>query len=105
MFLRDMAFNLSPQAEAYRHPDPEIEEQIACIEAVARVPQQEKKWGKSAVSLAWPGLSPVYDAILAEHRRAPGTPMGSNNIPFYHRLIVALRRCSRPRPGYYPPRR
>jgi Protein of unknown function (DUF2748) len=41
----DMLFNLTPQADVYKREDKEEEEAIACIEALARVPQQVIKWG------------------------------------------------------------
>ncbi|ADE29545.1 DUF2748 family protein [Rickettsia prowazekii] len=43
--FKDMQDNLSPNAEVYKNKNPEIEEAIACIEALARVPQQTIKWG------------------------------------------------------------
>lgn len=60
LYLADMAFNLAPDADAYRHPDPLVEEAIAVIEAVARVPQQVHKWGHGLVAAAWPGLYAFY---------------------------------------------
>lgn len=74
--LRDMAFNLAPQAEAYRRDLPAEEEAVACIEALARVPQQAVKWGGLATGQCWPGLSRLYEedvipaAIGAYERRA-----------------------------------
>ncbi|MDF2964807.1 MAG: hypothetical protein K0Q51_195 [Rickettsiaceae bacterium] len=41
----DMLFNLAPQADVYRRDDKDEEEAVACIEALARVPQQVIKWG------------------------------------------------------------
>lgn len=70
-FFSDMAFNLEPQADSYRHADPLIEEAIAVIEAVARVPQQIHKWGASAVACATPQLYRFYETqVLAGCRRA-----------------------------------
>lgn len=43
--FKDMQANLSPSADVYKSKNPEIEEAIACIEALARVPQQAVKWG------------------------------------------------------------
>lgn len=59
--LRDMAFNLAPDADAYRSDNPEEEEAILCIEALARVPQQSIKWSDSITRLCWPNLSHIYD--------------------------------------------
>ncbi|MCI5050004.1 MAG: DUF2748 family protein [Rickettsiales bacterium] len=58
--LEDMQANLTPRADAYRHHNPEIEEAIACVEALARVPQQVIKWGHAATQYAWPNLYPIY---------------------------------------------
>lgn len=102
-FLDDMAFNLSPQAEAYRRADPVAEEQIACIEAVARVPQQVTKWGHDAVAAAWPELYRFYyGPILAGCRAAIRNPAPSQNMPLFQMLAIMVRRRLRNRPGYYP---
>lgn len=103
MFLSDMAFNLAPQADVYRHPDPRVEEEIACIEAVARVPQQVTKWGHEAVAAAWPELYRFYyGPIIAGCRAAISGPAPDPNLPFIQSVSIALRRLLRRRPGYYP---
>ncbi|WP_371219838.1 DUF2748 family protein [Orientia tsutsugamushi] len=43
--ILDMISNLEPKAEVYKRDDPDAEEAIACVEALARVPQQVIKWG------------------------------------------------------------
>lgn len=43
--ILDMQSNLLPAADVYKRTDPEAEEAIACVEALARVPQQVMKWG------------------------------------------------------------
>lgn len=58
--LEDMAFNLAPDADVYKRPDPQEEEAIACIEALARVPQQAAKWGHAATRACWPKLYALY---------------------------------------------
>lgn len=58
--LADMAFNLAPEADVYRRANPIEEEAIACIEALARVPQQVNKWGHDVTRLCWPNLYKVY---------------------------------------------
>lgn len=60
MMVDDMLFNLAPEADVYRHPDKRVEEAIACIEALARVPQQVKKWGASACRAFMPNLYNKY---------------------------------------------
>ncbi len=58
--LRDMAFNLAPDADAYRRDDPREEEAIICVEALARVPQQAMKWGHAITRMCWPNLYAIY---------------------------------------------
>lgn len=43
--IQDMIFNLEPKADVYKRDDPDEDEAVACIEALARVPQQVIKWG------------------------------------------------------------
>jgi hypothetical protein len=56
----DMAFNLEPKADVYSNSNKNIEEAIACIEALARVPQQVNKWGHRSTRYLWPNLYKVY---------------------------------------------
>lgn len=58
--IDDMLFNLKPEADVYRNPNPEIEEAIACVEALARVPQQVMKWGYVTTKTMMSGLYEVY---------------------------------------------
>lgn len=58
--IEDMQFNLAPKADAYERADPVEEEAIACIEALARVPQQMVKWGHRMTKRAMPNLYHVY---------------------------------------------
>ncbi len=58
--IEDMKFNLAPVADVYKNSDPEIEETIACIEALARVPQQVMKWGYLTTMATMQGLYKVY---------------------------------------------
>lgn len=60
MMMEDMLFNLSPQADAYSRENPVEEEAIACIEALARVPQQVNKWGYRATRILMPNLYKLY---------------------------------------------
>lgn len=103
LYLADMAFNLAPDAEVYRHPDPLVEEAIAVIEAVARVPQQVHKWGETSVSLAWPGLYQFYfGTVIPGCEAAVLGPQKPVNITELHKLRMFIRRQLRARPGYYP---
>ncbi len=58
--FEDMLFNLTPIADVYKRDDPEEEEAIACIEALARVPQQVNKWGRKATKIMMKELYKVY---------------------------------------------
>ena len=58
--LADMAFNLTPDHEAYRRSDPQAHEAMQCMEALARVPQQVIKWGHSTTSLCMRQLYHLY---------------------------------------------
>ena len=103
LYLADMAFNLAPDADVYRNPDPLVEEAIAVIEAVARVPQQVHKWGHSGVRLAWPNLYRFYySTIIPGCMRAVPQPISAQNINKLQLFKARLRRRFRPRPGYYP---
>lgn len=58
--LSDMMFNLAPKADVYQRDDAVEEEAIACVEALARVPQQVVKWGHAVTRHAWPNLYRIY---------------------------------------------
>ena len=104
MFLADMAFNLAPESDAYRHPDPEAEEAIACIEALARVPQQVHKWGEEAVRFGWPQLEGFYTTHVLAGCIAAAKWQGVAVAPFtlWQRVRITLTRLRQPKPGYYP---
>lgn len=65
--LGDMMFNLAPVADVYSHSDKNIETAIACIEALARVPQQANKWGHECTAYLWRNLYKFY-----YHKVIPG---------------------------------
>ena len=58
--IEDMLFNLSPKADVYKKDDPVEEEAIACVEALARVPQQTNKWGKIFAKIFMQELYNIY---------------------------------------------
>lgn len=79
MMCQDMAFNLTPVADAYKRDDPVEEEAVACIEALARVPQQAVKWGHPLTRALWPNLHSFYyntviPDILRSHEELTGHP-------------------------------
>ncbi len=103
LYLSDMAFNLAPDADVYRSADPLVEDAIAVIEAVARVPQQVHKWGHAGVLQAWPNLYPFYyNTIIPATIAAAGTPIPDQTMDKYQLLKAKIRRKIKPRPGYYP---
>lgn len=103
LFLGDMAFNLAPDAASYRHPDPLSEEAIACIEALARVPQQVNKWGHTLVARAWPQLYALYyGQVIPGCITAAGQPVPAVSRGLGQRLMVFFRQKLRKRPQYYP---
>lgn len=58
--IEDMKFNLAPVAAVYKRSNPEATEAIACIEALARVPQQANKWGYLTTRYTMQNLYKVY---------------------------------------------
>ena len=58
--FEDMAFNLEPKADVYANENKVVEEAIACIEALARIPQQRYKWGEATVKFLTPHLFKIY---------------------------------------------
>lgn len=58
--VEDMLFNLSPKADVYQNPNKDVEEAIACVEALARVPQQVNKWGKPLTQVLMKNLYQIY---------------------------------------------
>ena len=103
LFLGDMAFNLAPEADVYRDPDPLVEEAIAVIEAVARVPQQVHKWGHDAVKAAWPNLYAFYyGTIIPANQAVIDNRQIGSKISLIQKLVIFIHRFRRKRPGYYP---
>ena len=103
MYLDDMEFNLAPEADVYRRDDPLEEEAIACIEALARVPQQMHKWGHAAVQFGWPRLYAVYyGTVIPGCVAAVGQAALNDKLTVIQYIEVWLRRHLRARPGYYP---
>lgn len=102
-YLSDMAFNLAPDADAYRRSDPEEEEAIACIEALARVPQQVYKWGHAHVQAGWPQLYAIYyHTVIPSCIAACRQHVASPSMPLWQQGWVFVRRLLRPRPQFYP---
>ncbi len=65
--VADMLFNLAPKADAYQRHSKQEEEAVACIEALARVPQQAVKWSDTITRICWPNLHKIYHReVIAE---------------------------------------
>lgn len=98
--LDDMAFNLAPEADVYKNPDKNIEEAIACIEALARVPQQCNKWGHNITKFAFPNLYKIYydnviPSCIEAYENLSGKiftlyPDNFTYISFYQRIFIKL---------------
>lgn len=58
--IEDMKANLNPVADVYKREDKESEIAIACVEALARVPQQANKWGHITTGVMMKHLYKVY---------------------------------------------
>ncbi len=56
----DMSFNIAPKADVYSRSDANAQEAILCIEALARVPQQARKWGHHLTKALIPNLYSFY---------------------------------------------
>jgi uncharacterized protein DUF2748 len=100
--LKDMAFNLAPQADVYKSSNKDVEEAIACIEALARVPQQLRKWGKEIVSTTSPHLYNIYyyeviPSRIKDYEKITGQkftlhPENLTKKPRLDRYLVKLKR-------------
>lgn len=87
----DMLFNLTPKADVYSRSDPEEEEAIACVEALARVPQQVIKWGHLVTSTLMPGLYKIYYCeVIPSLIQAYNKLTGQNYKRNYTKLELSL---------------
>jgi hypothetical protein len=60
----DMSFNIAPKADVYSRSDKDAQEAILCIEALARVPQQARKWGHNITKALIPNLYSFYYEVV-----------------------------------------
>ncbi|MDX1948944.1 MAG: DUF2748 family protein [Rickettsiales bacterium] len=91
IILGDMLFNLEPQALAYKNSNKNIEKAIMCAEALARVPQQEIKWGRAFVRYLTPNMYKYfYTELLTEELRTYKRYFGKKYI---HKL-------TKPKPNF-----
>jgi hypothetical protein len=104
--LADMAFNLAPEADAYRRSNPVHEEAIACIEALARVPQQVHKWGHEVTALCMADLYRLYYGEVIPALESALSPNLRKQLPTAHRLplhrlmLKYVRQSFRKRPDF-----
>jgi hypothetical protein len=104
--LADMAFNLAPEAEAYRRTSAVQEEAVACIEALARVPQQVHKWGHEVTAICMADLYRLYysevipalETGVSERLRA--RLHRAHRLPLHLLCIKYLRQSISRRPDY-----
>ena len=98
----DMSFNLAPQADVYQNANPQIEEAIACIEALARVPQQCNKWGHLVVKFLYKDLYIIYyneviPQCIKDYQRLTKKKfrLYTHNlvyIPFYKKYFIKVKK-------------
>lgn len=60
IMLADMKFNLEPKAPVYMRESKIQQDGIACVEALARVPQQVIKWGHETTKFLYPEMYKIY---------------------------------------------
>ena len=93
--IEDMRFNLSPVADVYKRANKEEEEAIACIEALARVPQQVIKWGYLTTMETMRDLYKIYygeviPSLIINYNLMTGKKYNRNNTKvsktFFSRL-------------------
>jgi hypothetical protein len=65
--INDMLFNIEINSLSYKDENPEKELMIICAEALARVPQQEIKWGKKTTSFFMPNLQKYYGKVIEDN--------------------------------------
>jgi hypothetical protein len=92
--------NLAPQADAYKRDDVLEEEAIACIEALARVPQQVNKYGHGFTKACMHELYHLYyDEVIPACYQAYGHYTGKefscDMTPIAMPLSVKLKRLYR----------
>lgn len=100
--LRDVSFNLAPQADVYKNKDKQIEEATSCIEAVARIPQQCNKWGDEIIRFCTPNLYKVYyseviPGSIKSYEQLSGRtfalyPDMLTKLPYYKIIFAKCRR-------------
>ena len=90
--VADMKFNLSPVADVYKRDDKEAEIAIACVEALARVPQQCVKWGHITTSVMMRNLYKVYyNEVIPDLIEIYGKVTGKPYKPNLNKIPVSWK--------------
>ncbi len=90
--IEDMKFNLAPVADVYKRDDKEAEIAIACVEALARVPQQANKWGHITTSVMMKNLYIVYyQEVIPDLIKIYENITGSPYKPNLNRIPVSFK--------------
>ena len=90
--IDDMKFNLAPVADVYAREDKEAEIAIACVEALARVPQQCIKWGHITTSVMMGNLYYIYyNEVIPDLIDIYGKVTGKTYEPNLNKIPVSLK--------------
>ena len=93
----DNLFNLAPQADVYKNKDKKVEEAIACVEALARVPQQVNKWGHEIVRVFMHDLYEIYyqqviPGCIQAYEVISGHKYSFDNRPMNRGLLYSIKK-------------
>ena len=89
--IDDMKFNLEPVADVYKRADKEAEIAIACVEALARVPQQCIKWGHITTSVMMGSLYHIYyNEVIPDLIDIYGNLTGKPYTPNLNKIPVKI---------------
>ena len=93
--IEDMHSHLSPVAEVYKRKNPEAQEAISCVEALARVPQQINKWGYLTTRATMHDLYKVYyneviPSLIKNYQHLTKIKYKRNYSPYKPNFIKAL---------------
>jgi hypothetical protein len=92
----DMKFNLAPKADVYVGANPEQTEAIACVEALARVPQQVNKWGHLATEYFMKDLYHIYygqviPSLVEKYQKVTGKTYVRNKEIIQFSLLTKIK--------------
>jgi hypothetical protein len=106
-YINDMEFNLAPKADVYMRENKVEEEAIACIEALARVPQQCVKWGDLMAKAGMPNLHNIYynqviPACIQTYNIFTGQSYTPNMRKFNFNIFKYLKKTfkKKPKPSF-----